>query len=121
MKFYLAHNYDAREALARDVVPLFEAAGHSITSRWITEREEGRSDDDQRLYAERDLEDIRLADALVHFSDQVGPTPGRGKYIELGYAIGIGKPVIAIGPANLTVFYFLTEVRRVKSVKAFLG
>lgn len=110
MKLYLAHNWAAREYLNNEVLPVLLAAGHQTTSSWITKTQDPQ---EQAFNAEQDLEDVRQADALVHFSDQFGSTPGRGKYVELGYAVGIGKPVFVVGSGDETIFYFLGDLRRV--------
>ena len=38
-----------------------------------------------------DLVDIESAGAIIFFAERVGDVPGEGKYVELGYAIRVGK------------------------------
>lgn len=108
MKIYLAHNFAAADML-RDVVNKIKAIGSEVTSRWIfyVPNDEPKAHYEE---ARMDLEDIDKADCLVLFTDQVGDTPGRGKYIEFGYALGKGKKVIIVGEAFNSVFYYLKHV-----------
>lgn len=105
MKLYLAHNSSSRHDLLTQTVPLLEGAGHIITSRWLHEDSSGT----KQQHCLDDIADIDAADALVFFAHQHGPTPGRGKYFELGYAIGTNKPIVIIGNSlalkNQCVFY----------------
>lgn len=105
MKIYIAHNYGARIVL-RDVIPQLEAMGHQITSRWVTD---DAHDTINGANARADLDDIDRADAVLLFVDQWGDRPGKGKYVELGYAIGIRKRVILIGKDDGCIFYHLTD------------
>lgn len=109
MKIYLAHNYAARGWL-QQVVPMFEVAGHEITSRWLYSVKNVDKDD-----AEMDLEDIFNSDALILFTEQFGETPGKGKFVELGYATGLqqfspaGYKVVLIGKDTSCVFFALAD------------
>lgn len=108
MKVYLAHNYAAKGWL-RQVVPMFEVVGHQITSRWITSVKSIDTDD-----AEMDLNDVLSSDAIVLFSEQFGPSPGKGKFIELGYALGINSEgrtmvTVLVGKDNSCIFYSLVN------------
>lgn len=118
MKLYLAHNWAAREYLKKEILPVLICAGHSTTSTWITTEQDSTK---QAFNAEQDLADVREADALVHFSEQFGSTPGRGKYVELGYAVGIRKPVYVVGVGDETIFYFLGDIGRLADIDALLS
>lgn len=84
MKIYIAHNYAAREVLPQAIAHL-NSLGHEVTSRWITDdAHEGNN----ATTAQMDLDDIDRADALLFFTDNHGERPGKGKYVEMGYAIG---------------------------------
>lgn len=105
MKIYVAHNFAARFQLRVDLVELLKA-GHDVTSRWIY--------DDTRMMAEMtpqsaqiDVDDIIAANVVLLFVDQYGTTPGRGKYWEWGYIIGVGKPLILVGSGESCIFYQL--------------
>lgn len=119
MKIYLAHNFVAREVLGA-TVRLLEAIGHEVTSRWITDDEHVKANSSQQNALD-DLEDIRKADALLLFINQYGSSPGRGKYIELGYALGIGKKCYIIGYNMGCVFYSLPEIIHIKNFTELEG
>lgn len=116
MKVYLAHNFAAREWLPTVVAQLTEA-GHESTGRWI-------SDDTHIGVSEHaacaDLNDIDRSSCLVLFVDQYGSTPGKGKYVELGYAYAQGKRIILVGEDTRNVFYSLPGVERVADVPELL-
>jgi nucleoside 2-deoxyribosyltransferase len=112
VKLYLAHNYEARIGL-RETIKVLAELGHSVTSRWITD---DAHDGVNATTARVDLDDIKTSDALVLFVNQFGDRPGRGKYVELGYALGIGKKVFLYGNLNNCVFYHLPEVQWVSSL-----
>jgi len=109
MKFYLAHNYSQRLEL-RKIVPEFTKRGHEVTSRWILE-DSHDSLSEQRA-AKIDLIDIERSDFLVLFTDQKGQRPGRGKYIEFGYAFAFRKYIILVGTEMNTIFYYLKSFPR---------
>lgn len=108
MKIYLAHNYIAREILPA-TIKILEQRGHHVTSRWITQ--DSHSDPEQKKQsALADIHDVERADALILFADQYGPRPGRGKWVELGYALGQGKLVVVVGGDGGCIFTHLSEV-----------
>lgn len=112
---YLAHNWAAREYLRNVMVPELEERGHKVTSRWLRLECEHDSNDGQK-HAMEDLEDIEEAGTLIFFANQLGKTPGEGKFVELGYAIRAGKKVIVVGEGRC-VFYHLTTIRRVSTIE----
>lgn len=116
MKIYLAHNFAARSWLPSVVAQLTEA-GHESTGRWIT--------DDSHVGVSQhaacvDLLDIDKSNCFVLFVSQYGPTPGKGKFVELGYAYAMGKRIILVGEENDNVFYALPGIERVKDVPELL-
>lgn len=116
-RVYTAHNYIARDFILTEIKPILEAKGHSITSRWLTENFPNTLES-----AVMDLEDIEKSDALILFIDQFGPTPGRGKYLELGYAIRAGKKCILVGEHfESCVFYKLPSLRYTKTIEGALS
>ncbi len=119
MKFYIAHNFAARDWLREEIKPQFEAAGHTITSRWITE-DLHLMEENQAEAARHDIEDVERADGIVLFSDNFGDRPGRGKYVELGYAIGRNKILFVVGENTSCVFYNLPAVTHVQTVSEVL-
>jgi hypothetical protein len=123
MKIYIAHNYAARQMLAYSVVPILTDLGHVITSRWITDYPNHDDGSNQTQQALIDLVDIDLADALLFFTHNYGNLPGKGKYVELGYAIGLNtgntgmKKIFLFGTDDSCVFYHLPNLIRIKSLE----
>ena len=115
MRVYLANNYAARDYLVNEVVPLFQSKGFEITSRWIL----NPPNQDWNSASQEDFEDIGSANILVLFADQTGPTPGRGKYVEFGMAVALGKDVVVIGENNC-IFFNLPRVARVDTLEEAL-
>ncbi len=120
MNVYIAHNFEAKNWLKNVIVPLFENAGHFVTSRWIKE--------DLHVllsYATQgaieDIEDINAASDFVLFVDQWGERAGRGKYFELGYAIRAGKRCIIVGDNRDCVFYNLPNIRKFKFIEEVIS
>lgn len=115
MKIYIAHNFAARTVL-HPIVEELRTLGHEITSSWITDASHLdvlKIEESAKL----DLEDIDDADALLLFIDQFGKTPGRGKYVELGYAIAKGKLIFLNGIGmDECVFYALPQMTIITSL-----
>lgn len=118
MKLYVAHNFCARDWLP-EVVRLLETFGHDCTSTWIFDDAHTKGGS-KALSAKVDLDDIDRSDALVLFIDQDGPTPGRGKYFEFGYAYAKGMPIYLVGTEENCVFYALPGVYRAESPAALV-
>lgn len=121
MKIYLAHNYAARDFLRNEIKPYLELEfSHVITSRWLTDNHSDRSFEKQKQFAEIDLYDIFVADAIVLFVDQYGDRPGTGKYIEFGAAHCMNKKLYVIGSrCEDSVFFFLKDVKRFQTFAEF--
>lgn len=109
MKVYLAAMYSLMASMRYYHSRLF-SAGHEPTSRWVNGDEEGRS---RAEAAVMDLIDIERADVLILFTNQKGTMfKSGGRFVELGYAIGIDKRVIVVGDYE-NVFIHLPEIERV--------
>ena len=111
MKIYIAHNFAARESLLPSIVSTLEKWGHEITSQWLVCQKGAMPET-----ATMDIEDVDRADAILFFTEQYGPTPGRGKYFELGYAYASGKTVFILGKADNCIFFRLPKVIRLTSL-----
>jgi nucleoside 2-deoxyribosyltransferase len=72
--------------------------GIEVISSWIDADDSDLTADSTS--AKKDLEDLRNSDICIFFSDQYGTVPGRGKFIELGFATCASIPVILIGPSD---------------------
>ena len=117
MKVYIAHNYAARYELKEIVVPLIESKGHTVTSCWITEPDSTTQMDAGS--ARMDLDDIDAADAILFYTGNLGPTPGRGKYFELGYAFANNKRCYLVGNILDCIFYYLPGMVVLKKAEDF--
>lgn len=92
---------------------------HEVIARWLydaddTEVHGGKpleyGTDEANAFALRDFEDIRQADALITFTEERGvPQRGGGRFVEIGYALALGKPVITVGSIEV-LFLGLTRV-----------
>ena len=111
MKIYLAARY-SRQAELRGYAEQLRAAGHTITSRWLSPEDESAyrdlSPEGRRKCAEHDIEDVRAADLVISFTEQPDiPTTTRGgRHVEMGIAIGLGKSLYGVGPRE-HVFHWL--------------
>lgn len=113
MKVYLAHNFAARKWLNNVVVPKITEGGYQVTSRWIWDAKFNDLED-----ATRDLEDIDSASDFILFVDNFGKCPGRGKFIEMGYALRAGKRITLVGEGDRdSVFYALPNIRSVRTIE----
>ena len=126
--YYLAARFNRHPEMrgARDVLV---AMGHTVTSRWIDQHGGDQlesaatavlnSDPDSVAhFALHDLEDISYADALISFTSADGGGRG-GRHVEHGYALGLDKPVIVIGPRE-NIFHALPEVQHYPDWLAFV-
>lgn len=116
MTVYLAHTYGMRAYLRERVVPLVEAAGHSVTSAWIWDDTRGPGGDMSRdQAAAADLADLEKASTFLMFT----AFTSRGKHIELGYAVRAGKRIILVGEDQTSsVFYYLPNIRHAADIEA---
>jgi hypothetical protein len=123
---YVAARFDTRERLLREVVEPLHLAGHEVTSRWLS------ADSDTPVLNADDLaanltagvvpgteclDDIKRADVVAVFTD--APSTTGGYHVELGYALGLGKPIQVVGPV-LNVFHTLPSIIRHASIADFL-
>ena len=116
IKVYLAADYSLKDELYLEAL-ILEAADLEVTSRWIRAKNEPiawLSQERRRECAEIDLEDIRAADVfvLVNLGEHANSGTG-GRHVELGYALGIGKPVVVSGERT-NVFHSIPQVRHVE-------
>jgi nucleoside 2-deoxyribosyltransferase len=114
MKIYVANNFSSRNFLNTFVFPLLRQYGHEITSRWATDADHER--EGELNEALKDLEDIQRSDAILLFTDNFGDRPGRGKYVELGYALALNKTIFVFGQVQDMVFYSLPNINRINSI-----
>jgi hypothetical protein len=109
MRIYIAGLFEDRPRL-RTIRVRLQAAGHQVTSSWLDEPDDvmserpGTWDDTAAGIARRDLSEIAQSDLLA--VDTFGTGTRGGREVELGYAMGIGKQAVIVGPAR-NVFHAL--------------
>jgi len=121
---YLAHNFNARHWLKKQIVPALEKKGIAVTARWLHETDDEEISPSKRAQAAiRDLIDIDRAKVLIAFLDRWDGLQGAGKHFELGYATAIQKQVILFGPEKQKhmIFHFLPKYDRVESVSELIS
>lgn len=120
MKFYLAASYSKRASIraARNVL---QALGHEVTSRWIDGQhvDPGTdSENDSIEAAITDFQDINDCETVVVFTDK--PSTTGGMHVEFGYAYGIRKKIVVIGPVR-NVFMALPNIMHFDDWNAFVN
>jgi hypothetical protein len=90
MNFYIAGAWTDRPFL-RNVRTALIDHGHSVTARWLDAPDDGNHGE----WAAIDLEDIRACDTFLLFADV--PSSSGGYHVETGYALALGKSIIAVG------------------------
>jgi len=101
VKVYLAGSWHDRPRLRQYRADLLES-GIAVTSSWLDSADDLPADE----AADRCLADIDASHALVVLTDV--PSSSGGYHVELGYAIGSGIPIHAVGPKlNLFHHHFL--------------
>jgi hypothetical protein len=113
---YLAARYSRRCEIALKADYL-KGYGLEVTSEWLKEPTvidpNGTTDPGWwGTHALHDLADIEAADCLVLFAESPEDSyPRGGRHVEFGYALGIGKRVIVVGPKE-NIFHALPNVER---------
>jgi nucleoside 2-deoxyribosyltransferase len=110
IKLYLAASF-TRQAELRSYAKLLRAKGFEVTSSWLTQLDDKTfaTIKEARAVATRDLFDMDDADAMIAFTESE-PTRG-GHHVEFGYAIGMGMPVVIVGPIE-NVFHTMRRYTR---------
>lgn len=115
MKIYLASRYSTKEKM-KEYAEDLRSTGIEVTSTWLeephgagTQLKEVR-DAELTGYAETDLVDVKRADWLVFFSvDPSIPIARGGRHVEFGYALGLEKNILVVGPKE-NIFHYLPVV-----------
>lgn len=95
MKLYLAASYRMRHVLRELREPL-SRHGITVTSSWIDQDfDDDTAPDDLETYATLDLAEVSGSDVVAVFT-ALGSTSG-GMWVELGYALARGIPVVVVG------------------------
>lgn len=112
MNIYLAARFSKRDRM-RMVRADLKVIGHTVTSRWID-----RDQDDQDVvltrgweaeqYASEDILDLEGSELVIVFTEPERIATHGGKHFEMGYAMGLGIPVLLVGePEN--IFSFIAD------------
>jgi nucleoside 2-deoxyribosyltransferase len=115
MILYLAARYSRKDEI-REYAKRFENAGHQVSATWFDEPHDGQVTMAEvcvnllQTYAQRDFDEIKQANAIVFYSetDQTMNKRG-GRHVEFGYALGLGKRIIVVGPKE-NIFHYLPVV-----------
>ena len=97
MKIYVATKWENRQR-ARIVMADLKDLGHTITWDWTNDAGDGVMN--QRKQAINDYNGVIDADAVVLILEN--DYPYEGTLVELGIALGAGKPVFILGEAPVT-------------------
>ena len=108
-KIYVAARYGRMKEM-QSVHAALVAAGHEPTSQWVTGKEETEGKTEEQA-AIMDVEDVDRADLVLLFSDEKSySSTGGGRFFEMGYAHGKGKPVVTVGPMQI-IFHHLPDMK----------
>lgn len=128
VRIYLAARYREKNRMKQFQKELIER-GHTVTSTWMNEtyapdvKMEDLSEDQMRYFANRDLDEIEESDVVFLFT--VAPTTEivrGGSIFEAGYAMGKGKKLLVIGPAqNIFLLLTVNKVSNWKGAKEWLS
>lgn len=126
MKIYLAARYREKNRMQQFRKELL-SLGHEVTSTWMLEEFKPQivlnehKDVDWGEYAERDLEEIEACDLLIAFSvSETTPIYRGGSTFETGYALGLDKYVLIVGPLQNIFYYTIPRVANWRGAKEWL-
>lgn len=124
VKIYLASAFKEMQRM-REYAKILRTNGHEITSSWLRERLDPKSDldvnKDYTAYAIRDIEEIIEADAIIVFTvDPEEFIKRGGKHFEAGVAYALKKKLYFIGPTE-NIFYYLPEWKHFNTFEQFLN
>lgn len=117
MDIYLAAKWEDRQAIDK-IAGRLAARGHKIVSTWHdpeSHRKEGidlpydvqmLNKDWMRAEAEKDLEQIYQCNMVI--CDETIPSQTGGREVEIGFAMGLYKPILLIGPRR-NPFHWLVD------------
>ena len=117
---YLAARYSRKNEIREKAKELIDL-GITVTSRWLEEKEDPNAtmadvgDAFCLEVANQDIEDIDHSDLVVLFTENPEEAYVRGgRHFESGYAYGLKKPLIILGPRE-NVFHHLLNVPNVET------
>jgi len=96
VKFYTASLFSEKEESLAAALRIEDALGWRSNARWLIGGEEGLT---RSEISSLDLVDVKEADCFIIMSYPRGtPKPGGGRWVEFGYALGLGKRCFVVGP-----------------------
>lgn len=114
MTVYIATPYPMRDR-AKELRAALADVGIRSTARWIVQDDSAVLSHD---WAQADLDDVRVADALVALNPIEWSNLGTGgRHVELGAALILNKPVYLIGPQT-NIFHYHNLVTVCETVSA---
>lgn len=123
LKVYIACSWSKR-AEAAEAQAKFKEAGFDVTSHWIEFEtdltyadmtpDKPEHNDTWTEHAIKDFEDIIRSDVFVILNLDIS----EGKATEMGFAYGIGIPIILVGERTRNIFYHLPNIFRADTVEA---
>lgn len=128
MNFYIASSFSLIDRVEA-VVAALEARGHEVPVKWWTRlhlKQRFQALEPDAFYAEpeceyaflRDMKGIHEADAVILVADDE-PRPYCGANVEVGIAIGIGRPVFSLGRLQNSAMYW--PVKRCRDLNEILA
>lgn len=128
LKIYLAAAWH-RQLEMRQVGEQLKAAGFIITSRWLHEIPATGSrlkrERSKRMWAYRDIADVRKADVLVRFTDDLSHdvVPAQwatgSRMFEMGMAYERKMEIVVVG-GNQPVFDYCREIMHVRHIRELI-
>lgn len=127
MLVYLAASFSRQQEM-RDVATALETYGVKIVSRWLNENQSIHTSTKDKFLREcafTDVNDVKLADVIVRFADDLSTESipshlGTGaRHFEMGLAFALGKPLIVVGKRQ-NIFDFLPHVTVLKDMSALI-
>ena len=128
MKLYIASSFSLIGKVEK-LTAILEAEGHEITVKWWTRlhlKQKFQVLEPEEFYAEpeceyafmRDMKGIHEADALIMVASDE-PRSYNGANVEIGMAIGIGRPVFSLGRLTNSAMYW--PIKRCTSTDELLS
>jgi nucleoside 2-deoxyribosyltransferase len=123
VKAYIAARYGRRDE-AREVASQLQSLRYDITSSWLWQVEDEMLYDEgpeaASRFAQKDVEEIRGADAVVYLSEKEDNVWGRGgRHVEFGIAVALEKHIFVIGPME-NLFHYLPGITHCNHLDDFI-
>lgn len=107
---YLAASFKDKNR-AKVIANVIREAGIEVVARWLLLEKESNIVEEKQQYALVDFEDVEKCQALVLLT---GLSVTGGKHVEMGMALGMGKPVFIYDSTKENIFHYLTDWPKVK-------